>query len=305
MYRRLILVSALAAAAGCSHDGKSGDGIVDMTTSGPIAETVNGIAIPQSLLESIARQHNLHLDKPPQREQAMNLATDMVLIAQKSQHESFASTEQFQADVEASRLRGIADAAFIEYQKMTPVSDEMLKAEYDAQSAKTGTQVYDFGQLLFNEEADALKAEGDIVSGKPFSDVFDKYRAKAKQAKVFTRVRPDQLPEPLSKALSELKNGETTKIPVKTEYGFHVVHLDIVNPYTPPPFEQVKEGSRRTMQAKIGQERIKKMRDEAKIEYPAGSAPPAANAPPATTAPVAAPSVPAPPEEKPATPKSG
>lgn len=284
MFRKLLLGAAIAAVGGCSHEGKSGDGIVNMTTSGPIVATVNGVAIPQSLLESIARQHNLHLDKPPQREQAMNLATDMVLIVQKSQHESFASTEQFQADVEAARLRGIADASFAEYQKMTPISEDMLKAEYDAQSAKTGSQVYDFGQLLFNDEADALKAEGDIVSGKAFSVVFDKYRAQAKQAKMFTRVRPDQLPEPMAKALAELKNGETTKVPIKTEYGWHIVHLDIVNPYTPPPFDQVKEGIRRTLQAKIGQERIKKMRDEAKIEYPAGApaAMPAAKAPVAT-----------------------
>ncbi|MEP6484456.1 MAG: peptidylprolyl isomerase [Rudaea sp.] len=314
MVKKLILAAAIAGVAGCSHDGKSSDSVINMTTSGPIAVTVNGIAVPQSLLEGIAHQHNLHLDKPPQREQAMNLTTDMVLIVQKSQHESFASTEQFQADVEASRLRGIADASFAEYQKMTPITDDMLKAEYDAQSAKTGSQVYDFGQLLFNDEGEALKAEGDILAGKAFSVVFDKYRAQAKQAKVFTRVRPDQLPEPMAKAIADLKNGETTKVPVKTEYGWHVVHLDIVNSYTPPPFDQVKEGIRRTLQAKIGQERIKKMRDEAKIEYPAGTAPSAPTVP-AVTTPAAAPTIQSPPpttpstspagEEKPATPKSG
>jgi peptidyl-prolyl cis-trans isomerase C len=272
MPNKFFAVLSVAAIAGCSHGGHQGD-VLQMPTSGPIAETVNGIAIPQSLLESVARVNKLHLDNAQQREQALTLVADMVLVAQAAQHEAFASTEAFQADVEAARLKGLADASFSEYQKSTPISDDLLKAEYDSQSTKTGNQIYDFGQLLFADEGAALKAEGDIAAGKPFSEVFDTYRATAKQAKVFSRVRPEQVPEPLAKALAALKNGETTKVPVRTEYGFHVVHLDMANAYTPPPFDQVKEGIRRSMQVEIAQDRMKKMHDSAKIEYPANSAP--------------------------------
>jgi peptidyl-prolyl cis-trans isomerase C len=273
MYKKLIIASSVIAVVACSHQGAESGSAVQMTMTGPIAETVNGIKIPQSLLQSVAAQHNLHLDNPQQREQALTLITDEVLVAQAIQHESFASSESFQAAVEAERLKGVSEAAFAEYQKSTPIGDDMLKAEYDAQSTRAGKQAYDFGQLLFADEADALKAEGDIVSGKPFSEVFDAYRSKAKQAKVFSRVRPDQLPPPLAKALENLKNDESTKVPVKTEYGWHVVHLDIANPYTPPPFEQVKEGIRRGLLVKLAQDRVKKLRDNAKIEYPEGSAP--------------------------------
>jgi peptidyl-prolyl cis-trans isomerase C len=287
MYKMLTLAASVALVAACSQQGASSSDAIQMSTTGPVAETVNGTKVPQSLLESVARQHNLHLENPQQRQQAFDLLTDEVLVAQAAQHESFASSEPFQAAVEAERLKGVADAAFAEYQKLTPISDDMLKAEYDAQSARAGNQAYDFGQLLFANEADALKAEDDIVTGKPFSAVFDAYRTKAKQAKVFTRVRPDQLPEPMVKALQDLKNGETTKVPVKTEYGWHVVHLDIVNPYTPPPFEQVKEGVRRGMQVKMAQDRVKKLRESAKIDYPEGTAP----------APVAAPQSPAKPAD--------
>ena len=75
-----------------------------------------------------------------------------------------------------------------------------------------------------------------------------------------------------------MKNGETSKLPVKTEFGWHVVHLDIANPYTPPPFDQVKEGIRRSMLLKIGQQRLEKLREQAKVEYPAGTAAPATKA---------------------------
>jgi peptidyl-prolyl cis-trans isomerase C len=73
-------------------------------------------------------------------------------------------------------------------------------------------------------------------------------------------------------------------VPVKTQFGWHVLHLDIVNPYTPPEFDQVKEGIRRNMQMTINRDRLDKLRQEAKIEYPAGMAPPASAAPPARPA---------------------
>jgi peptidyl-prolyl cis-trans isomerase C len=274
MHKTTGIAIAAALIAGCSSGGHSG--AVQMTTSGKIVETVNGTPVPESLLESVARQHNLHLEKPGAREQALNLLTDMVIVAQAAQHEPFASDENYQADIEAMRLKGVADATFGQYEKATTITDDMLKAEYDTESVKAGGHVYDFGQLLFADEADAMKAEQDLIAGKSFGEVFDAYRANAKQAKMFTRVRADQIPDPLAKALASLKDGESTKVPVKTEYGYHVVHLDIVNPYSPPPFEQVKEGIRRATAVKIGQERMKKLRESAKIEYPAGSAPPAA-----------------------------
>jgi len=274
MRKTLGIALATALLGGCSS-GSGHSGAVQMTTSGKIVETVNGQPVPESLLEAVARQHNLHLDKPGARDQALNLLTDMVIVAQAAQREPFASDENYQADIEATRLKGVADATFGQYEKGTTLTDDMLKAEYEAESKKAGDHVYDFGQLLFADEGDAMKAEGDLIAGKPFSEVFDAYRTKAKQAKMFTRVRADQVPDSLAQALASLKDGESTKIPVKTEYGYHVVHLDIVNPYAPPPFEQVKEGVRRTTQLKVAQERMKKLRESAKIDYPAGSAPPA------------------------------
>jgi len=278
MRKTLGIVMAATLIGGCSSGGGHA-GAVQMTTSGKIAETVNGQVVPESLLEAVARQHNLHLDKPGARDQALNLLTDMVIVAQAAQREPFASDENYQADIEATRLKGVADATFGQYEKGTTLTDDMLKAEYDSESKKAGDHVYDFGQLLFADENDAMKAEGDLIGGKSFGDVFDAYRSKAKQAKMFTRVRADQIPDSLAAALASLKDGESTKVPVKTEYGYHVMHLDIVNPYTPPPFEQVKEGIRRATQVKVAQERMKKLRESAKIDYPAGSTPPAAAVP--------------------------
>jgi hypothetical protein len=285
--RKYIVPLCIITVSGCSQGGNAPDARpVQMSAGGQIAETVNGTAVPQALLEAIARDRNLHLDKPDQREQALKLTTDLVLMAQAAQRDKFFADVQFQAEVEAARLKGVADAGIGVFEKQTPVGDDVLKAQYNTEVGQAGKFEYDFSQLLFANEDDALKAEGEILAGTPFPQVFDTWRGKARQAKAFSRVRADQLPPVLAQTLAGMKNGETTKVPVKTEFGWHVIHLDIANPFTPPPFEQVKEGIRRSMLMKIGQQRLEKLREQAKVEYPAGAVVPAAK-PAASTPPAA------------------
>jgi len=270
--KKYTIVLCGAALAGCSANAPD-TRVIQLPAGEPVAEVVNGTPVPQSLLEAVARGRGLHLDKPEQREQALKLTTDFVLMAQAVQRENFLADAQFRADVEAARLKAIAEGGIAAFEKQTPISDDVLKAQYDSQVGHAGKFEYDFSQLLFADEADALKAEEDVLGGKPFSQVVEAWRDKARQAKTFSRIRADQLPAELATALAGMQAGESTKLPVKTEFGWHVVHLDIANPFTPPPFEQVKETIRGSVLLKAGQQRVEKMREQAKVEYPAGSAP--------------------------------
>jgi peptidyl-prolyl cis-trans isomerase C len=117
---------------------------------------------------------------------------------------------------------------------------------------------------LFENEDDALKAAGEAVS-KPFQEVFEEWSSKAKQARAFPRVRPTQLPDVVGKALSSLASGDTTKVPVKSDFGWHVIHVSAISPFTPPPFEQVKDSIRDTLLKQLSQQRLVKLREDAKV----------------------------------------
>lgn len=278
-------IAAAGLLAGCSAGSGGPDTRpIQNDVGGPLAVTVNGTPVPQALLEAVARAHNLDLARPEQRSQALALLTDFVLLAQAAQRGGFFANERFRAEVEAARLQAVGNASLAQMQQQVPLTDAVLQAEFDSQVARAGKYEYDFSQLIFDHEDDALKAAAEVIAGKKFPDVYNEWRGKARQAKTFTRVRADQVPEELAKALSELRNGETTKVPVKTRFGWHVVHLDIVNPFSPPAFEQVKDSVRQTMLRKVGQERLRQLKEQARIEYPPGSAPPVAKAEPADKA---------------------
>jgi len=275
MHKAQLLLSLLIL-AGCS----SGDGPdtrpLQGNLEGPLAETVNGTPVPQALLEAVARARDLDLAKPEQRTQALTLMTDYVLLSQAARQGNFFSEEKFRADVEAARIQGVANATLGLLQQQAPITEAVVRAEYESQVAQAGKFEYDFTQLLFDKADDAQKVAGEIDAGKPFNAVYDAWRAKAKQAKAFSRARQDQVPPELAKALAGLKNGETTRVPVKTEFGWHVVHLSIANPFTPPPFDQVKDSVRQGLLLRVGRERLQKLKEQAKVEYPPGATPPVA-----------------------------
>lgn len=262
--------------AGCSGAGAPDARPLQYELGGPVAETVNGTPVPQALLEAVARARELDLSKPDQRSQALNLLTDYVLLAQAAQQNKFFSDPGFRADVEAARLQGLGNATLQRLQQQAPITDAVVRAEYDAQVGRAGKHEYDFSQLLFDNEADALRAAGELVAGKAFPAVYDAWRDKAKQARTFTHARQDQLPEPLAKALATMQDGDTTKVPVQTTFGWHIVHLERAAALVPPPFEQVKDSVRQGLLLTVGRERLQKLKEQARIEYPPGAAPPQA-----------------------------
>ena len=268
-------VAALQLAA-CSSGGAPDARPLQNGIGGPVAETVNGIAVPQALLDAVARARGLDLGKPDERSQALNLLTDYVLLAQAAQQDNFFAEQAFRADVEAARLQGLGNTTLERLQQQASITDAVVRAEYDAQVARAGKREYDFTQLLFANEADALQAAGEVASGRPFSAVYDAWRGKARQAQAFTHVRQDQVPEELAKILAPMQDGDATRVPVRTTFGWHVVHLDTTHALAPPPYDQVKDSVRHGLLMSIGRERLQKLKQQARIEYPPGAAPPQA-----------------------------
>ncbi|MBS0514234.1 MAG: peptidyl-prolyl cis-trans isomerase [Proteobacteria bacterium] len=273
--RKILSISVCLALAACSGGSTGDQHIVQLPANLPVAETVNGTPVPQELVDAFVRVKAAKADmsNPEQRAEILRVLGDYVLLAEQAQRDKMLADPKFAAEVEVARLSALANGAMIRLQQQTPISDDALKAEYEAKVARMGKSEYDFGNLLFASEDEALKAAGELTTGKPFAQVYDEWKGKAAQSKVFSHIPAGQLPEPLAQALAQMKVGDFSRTPVKTQFGWHVFHLDAINPVTPPEFDKVKDEIRGALQKKIGEERLAKLKQQAKIEYPAGSAP--------------------------------
>lgn len=296
---------ALVVLGGCSG-GQSGAGSASSSAaaSGPVVVTVNGEAVSQKLLDAFAIGRGMDLSNPQQRERALKQLTDFVLLEQMAKKEGYTKDEDFASMIELGRLQAVSSAAMRQLQKTITVDDAAIRAEYDQQAAKGAGTAYDFSQMIYADEAAAKKAAA-AIGAKPFDQTLDSYRKDARSARNYNKARSTQMPPPMVTALAALKPGETTKTPVQLPQGWAILHLTAVSEIPQPPFEQLKEGIKRTLAKRAGDERITKLRETATIVLadPAPAPAPAATKPagatrptmPAQTVPsAAAPATPAP-----------
>jgi hypothetical protein len=75
------------------------------------------------------------------------------------------------------------------------------------------------------------------------------------------------LAKPFAEAMKSLKKGETTKTPVQTQYGWHIIRVDDIRDPTFPAYEEVKEQIARQLIAKQRDDLIDTLRKQATIEY--------------------------------------
>ncbi|MGZ8162738.1 MAG: peptidylprolyl isomerase, partial [Methylobacter sp.] len=75
-----------------------------------------------------------------------------------------------------------------------------------------------------------------------------------------------QMVAPFSEALVKLENGKYTKVPVQTQFGWHVILKEDSRTQTPPPFEAVKEQLMPYLQRQKVQNMLESMRKQAKVE---------------------------------------
>jgi peptidyl-prolyl cis-trans isomerase C len=265
-----VSILLLTTLAGCGHAGGGDPSTIQLANPGPTVETVNGEAVPQRLLDALAHTRNWDISNPKLRDRALADLTNTVLAVQASRDAKVAGDTDLAALAELGRLQAISGAAVTALQTQGEVDDAALQAEYDKQTARANATTYDFSHIVFakDKEADAVKAAAEAAGGKPFTAVMEAHKKDAVQTHVFTHVRAAQLPPPLGAAIAAMKPGETLKAPVQTQLGWHVVHLDAATPSTPPAFDQVKESLRRSLLKRAAEDRMMKLRAEAKIDPP-------------------------------------
>ncbi|MDD9901756.1 MAG: peptidylprolyl isomerase [Alphaproteobacteria bacterium] len=141
------------------------------------------------------------------------------------------------------------------------VNDAAVKAEYESfKKANAGKQEAHARHILLSTEAEAKKVIEDLGKGKDFVELAKK-RSTGPSAQnggdlgYFTE--EDMVPE-FSKAAFNLKAGEYTKAPIKSQFGWHVIKLEDKRKRAVPQFEQVEAAIRN----KLGQGAVMKLVEE-------------------------------------------
>ena len=258
--------------AACSRGPGSSVDAASITAPLALAEAdtgvarVDGLVLGQPLLEAIARGRGLDLTDPAQRTRALDELVEYAVLIAAARRDDGIADAAARADVELNALAGRANAVMARLGARHEPDEAALRAEYDAQNQVNGGQEYQVAHLLFAEEEPALAAAGAVVAGSTFEQMKAQYQGQARQAVDLGWIKLGQVPEAFAASLRNMTPGQTTPVPVQTPYGWHVIHLLDQRVFTPPPFEQVREGIRRMLVSRDTRAEVEALKAKTRID---------------------------------------
>ena len=234
------------------------------------AAMVNGVSIPQARIDMRVKAATAQgqADSPELRKAIREDMINMEVLVQEAVKLGLDKNPDVVQQVELTRQQVLAGAFVQNYGKSHPISEDQLKQEYDKLKVKLGSKEYNARHVLVETEAEAK----DIIAQLGKKGKFEKLAEKSKDTgsaaqggSLGWNVPGNFVPE-FANAMLNLKKGEYTKEPVKSQFGWHVIKVDDIRDMKVPSFEEIKPQLQQRLQQQSIKQSIDELRAKAKIE---------------------------------------
>ncbi len=233
---------------------------------------VNGKPVPKSRLDVLVQQAERAGQKvtPEQMGQARDQVVLREIFVQEAQSKGIAASADFKAQMELARQSLLIRELFEDWRKAHPVTDADAKTEYDKFKAQsTGTE-YRARHILVEKEDEAKALIAQLKAGAKFEELAKKSSkdtGSAEKGGELDFAKPDAYVPEFGSAMAKLKKGEMTDVPVKSQFGYHIIKLEETRDAPFPAFDDVKgQIKQRIEQVKL-QEYQEGLRTKAKTDY--------------------------------------
>ncbi|HKK06313.1 MAG TPA: peptidylprolyl isomerase [Gammaproteobacteria bacterium] len=238
--------------------------------NGKAVAIVNGKPISQETFDLYVKMRNSqHPDQHASREQIINELVNSELIYQQALKEKLDKKPQIKEEIKLQRKNLLINAALRHHLEQHPISDKELKKEYDERIAHANVEQYKARHILTKTEDKAKEVIQKLKGGAKFADLAKKYstdEGSAKNGGELGWFTSGQMVPPFSDAVAQLKKGEYTKEPIKTQFGWHVIELEDKRKMQPPAFDDVKGQIANVMRNKQLKDYVQSLREKAKID---------------------------------------
>jgi peptidyl-prolyl cis-trans isomerase C len=223
-----ITVVALAL-AGCQQPASDDSKVVSTVNGTPITE--------KELADHFARATGGGKlpEAGEQRQEVMNELIDRVLLTQAAEKAGIDKNPEIQI-----RLRRIKENAYIE--ELLRISKEDVEKRFREEAEKTHKTEYRVRHILVKEEAEAKAIIEQLKKGVAFAKL-----AKEKSIDNGSAANGGELPGWINQGMvvpeffegvMKTRKGSYTDVPVKSNFGWHVIKVEDARPFKVPTLEQ-------------------------------------------------------------------
>ncbi len=232
---------------------------------------VNGKPVPKERVDLLASQL-AKAGRPVGPDMQGQLKDEVIareIFMQEAQKRGLDATDDYKAQMELARQTILIRELFADYQKNNPVTDADIKAEYDKFVATNGGKEYKARHILVENEDQAKKIIADLKKGAKFEDIAKKQSkdpgSGANGGDLDWATASSYVPE-FAEAMIKLKKGEMTQVPVKSQFGWHIIRVDDIREAQLPKIEDVRpQIAQQLQQQKLAQFQ-ESLRKNAKVE---------------------------------------
>lgn len=237
--------------------------VVALFMTGPLwaqtATTINGNEVSTDIVNMYleSRTQKPAADATAQERTAvMEELTDIYLLTTQPRAEALAKTPRIKAQIELQRRGILAQAVAADFLDNNQASEEEVLSAYKEQTALAPPLEFKARHILVEAQGEATGLIAELDGGADFAEL-----AKTKSTGPSGAnggdlgwFGPNQMVAPFSQAVAQLEDGEFTKAPVQTQFGWHVILREDSREAQPPTLESVRD----VIKQRVEQEKLQK-----------------------------------------------
>ena len=210
-----------------------------------ILATVNGAPITEDEVSELIAglgQRGASYNTPEGKRIILNQLIGDRLMLLDAKRNLLEADPVFKAELAKLKDRLLTSFAVEKALERVSVTDKDAEEYYEANKEKFAMgETVNASHILVETEEKALDILAEIDAGKSFEDAAKEYSScpsKENGGSLGDFGRGQMVPE-FDTAVFEMQIGEVTRVPVKTQFGYHLIKLNSKNEATLAPFSQI------------------------------------------------------------------
>lgn len=232
------------------------------------AQSDAGISINPNVLNMYLESR---IQKPADQATAEEVAairnelTDLYLLSEGPRANELKESPRLQAQLELQTRGMIAQAVAADFMTRNPATDEEMRALYAEQVKLAPPMEFKARHILVETQGEAVALVTELEGGADFAELATQKSTgpSATSGGDLGWFTSDRMVPEFSAAVAALGDGEFTKSPVQTQFGWHVILREESRESPPPPYESVADVLKQEVEQKKLRDHITGLRDSA------------------------------------------
>lgn len=228
--------------------------------------TINGVDVDSAVVDFYIESRT---QKPASAATAAERATwieeltDLYLLSTQARVAELAETPEVKAQLELQRRGLLAQVAAGDFLTRNQASDDEILAEYATQIDAAPGQQFKARHILVEAQSSAVDLITQLDEGANFEELAKSSSTgpSGPNGGDLGWFAPNQMVKPFADAVAALENGNYTKEPVQTQFGWHVILREDSRDAEPPTLDSVRDVIKQRVEQRKLQEYLETLRE--------------------------------------------